>query len=129
VIGYNSEEIKYKRYSSLKDKKAKNQLESHLIAWFFAPKAKRTRIDWITMASLVHDIDPLWFERIASIASKYALVELMETIEGRVTLEIPNLRPSFERILSHVSFVQGKNKHNLAQWMIKRSLGYPYVTR
>ena len=129
VIGYNSEEIKDKRYSDLRETKATNLLEQTLQTWFFQPKAKRTKQEWITMASLVHDINPLWFERIASIASKYALVELMERIEGRVTLEIPNLRPSFERVLSHVYFVDGNKRQNLAQWMIKRSLGYPYTTR
>jgi hypothetical protein len=37
----------------------------------------------------------LWFRRINALVAKYALVEALEEVDWQVTLDIPNLRPSF----------------------------------
>ena len=81
------------------------------------------------MSQHVTHIHPLWFERIAALVSKYALVDLVSRANPVVTLDIPNLRPSFERILSHVTIHEKARSFSLAQHMIDHGYGYAYMTK
>jgi hypothetical protein len=73
-------------------------------------------------------IDDLWFRRINALVAKYALIEALEGNQWNVMLDIPNLRPSFSRILAHAYFGTDKST-SICQWMIERKYGYPYRTK
>jgi hypothetical protein len=114
VIGYNSEEIKDKRYSILSTLEPANELEEALAHFFSAKKNRSVSKDWSSMSRHVTHIHPLWFERIAALVSKYALVDIMTRANRIITLDIPNLRPSFERILANVIVHEKKRSFSLA---------------
>jgi hypothetical protein len=61
--------------------------------------------------------------------SKYYLAELITSVHLQVELDIPNLRPSFERILSHVNLKQKRSTISVSDHMIELGLGYPYVSK
>lgn len=82
---------------------------------------------WSKLRQQVLDIDDLWFRRMNALVAKYALVEWIESNQQRVQIEIPDLLPSFGRILAHVRGTLVEE--DLKQRMIKNKYGYPYKTK
>lgn len=106
-----------------------NELEEALAHFFTSKKNRATIQDWSRLSVYVADIHPLWFERIAALVSKYALVDLVTRAHRKVTLDIPNLRPSFERTLAHVTIREARRSFSLTQHMIEQGYGYAYSTK
>ena len=105
-------------------------MEEALHTWFFnSTKRAKQVIHWASLAPHVASLDPLWFERIAAIVSKYAVAEIFTLSQCKLSLDIPNMRPSFERILAHVSFYRSNQLVPLDKWMIERGYGYEYTTK
>lgn len=129
IIGFNSEEIKDKTYSVLDTRDRNNELEHALFQWFHSHKKRgEMKNGWSKYKKDVTKIDDLWFRRINALTAKYALIEALEANDWNVTLDIPNLRPSFQRILAHAYFGQEK-KTSVCKWMIDLKYGYPYRTK
>jgi hypothetical protein len=100
-------------------------LERALKEWF----KKKQLIDWGMYKNDVQSLNPLWFERIASIVSKYSLVDLFQSCQCKIEMDIPDMRQSFERVLCHVFVNVNGVKTNLSDYMIANKLGYPYETK
>jgi endonuclease YncB( thermonuclease family) len=126
VLGYNSEEISQARYSVLKGKQPRNELERALLDFFAHSQGRKKQIDWRAYADQVHQIDDLLFRRMNALVAKYALIEWMASQGNRFRLELPNLTTSFNRYLGHVT---GKDGSDLRHYMIREKFGYVYKTK
>ncbi len=116
-LGYDSEEIKCKQYSALREYTPRNELERAIMGLVDAKSRARALGQVVDHRGQIADVHELLFRRLSALTAKYALVEWFKRCSYQVHLDIPNLPNSFDRVLAHV-YATDKQKESLCDYMI-----------